>query len=459
MPRIVNRWWPGIALLVLTVAIRGGWLAATRDKLADDPDGYRRLAVNLIELGCYGELAALPTAFRPPLYPLMLAATGAAGPHSQLTTAALHLALGVLTVLLVYGLALTAVDERDAAKAVSQQLPPRRTAWPALLAALLVACDPILLNQSSLVMTETAATFLAVAAWWCLVRMDRNRDWLGPVAAGAVLGLAALCRPTFLVWLAAALLVVLLRVRRRVWWPLLQTALMLLAAAAVLAPWAVRNAFLTGRPVVTTTHGGYTLLLGNNDEFYDHLLQKQWTPVWDSSRLDDEYRRHSSGPWQGMLDTVHQFLLIDELEGDRWAYEQAQDTIRRRPGMFLAVSASRVGWLWSPLPNRLTKDESTLRRMARYAVAGWYVLVYALAVLGVIGLRRRLLASPWLWGLLLVLSFTAMHAVYWSNLRMRAPLMPLVAMLAAAGAAHLVRWLRQAGKGRGARVGRQREAI
>jgi hypothetical protein len=33
------------------------------------------------------------------------------------------------------------------------------------------------------------------------------------------------------------------------------------AAGAVLAPWAIRNQLLLGRPVLTTTHGGQTLLL------------------------------------------------------------------------------------------------------------------------------------------------------------------------------------------------------
>jgi hypothetical protein len=36
------------------------------------------------------------------------------------------------------------------------------------------------------------------------------------------------------------------------------------------------------------------------------------------------------------------------------------------------------------------------------------------------------------WGVLLCVAFTGVHAFYWSNLRMRAPLMPFVAVVAAA---------------------------
>jgi hypothetical protein len=42
-----------------------------------------------------------------------------------------------------------------------------------------------------------------------------------------------------------------------------------------------------------------------------------------------------------------------------------------------------------------------------------------------------------MWGILLALVFTAVHTFYWTNIRMRAPLMPAVAIAAAAGAARI----------------------
>lgn len=40
----------------------------------------------------------------------------------------------------------------------------------------------------------------------------------------------------------------------------------------------------------------------------------------------------------------------------------------------------------------------------------------------------------WLWGMLLVLSLSCVHAIYWTDMRMRAVAMPVVALAAAAGA-------------------------
>ena len=50
-------------------------------------------------------------------------------------------------------------------------------------------------------MTETLATFLAVLALWCLARFHDHRYWWNAGLAGGAIGLAVLCRPTFLPWL------------------------------------------------------------------------------------------------------------------------------------------------------------------------------------------------------------------------------------------------------------------
>lgn len=437
-----------LGVLVLAFAVRGGFLAIKSGDLADDPDGYRQLAANLVDHGVYGDEATdesegqpsvRPTAFRPPLYPLVLALLSGAGGMGQTPAAILHLLLGVATVVLVHALA--------------RQWQLGR--W-ALLAAALTACDPVLLNQSTLLMTETLATFLAVVGLICLTRLGERPTIAAAAMAGGALAAASLCRPTFLVWLgAAAVLLTLstgLRFRRRqVHGPSeqggssvgrasrpVQTAresrptgnpamastaiVFVLVAAIVLSPWVCRNYMVFRRPVLATTHGGYTLMLGNNDGFYDFLQQSRFGDVWNSRGLDERYNR------------IKQQRNYDEVEADRWAYRQAVACIQRRGGMFAWSCAVRIGRLWGLVPHRVDGGESTARRLARYAVGLWYAVVFLFAAVGAFSLRRRLLRSPWVWGLLLCLSFTAVHTLYWSNLRMRAPLVPVLCMAAALGA-------------------------
>jgi hypothetical protein len=71
---------------------------------------------------------------------------------------------------------------------------------------------------------------------------------------------------------------------------------------------------------------------------------------------------------------------------------------------------------------------------ARAAVGVWYAAVFTLAVAGLWRGRRELAKTPWIWGLLLCLAFTAVHSLYWTDMRMRAPLMPVIVLAVARGA-------------------------
>jgi 4-amino-4-deoxy-L-arabinose transferase-like glycosyltransferase len=484
-----------VAVLIAATVVRGGVLYVSGAKLRDDPDGYRRLARNVVTQGTYGwrvsdEGVVQPSAYRPPLYTLLVVACVGLPGGDPMLLAWLHLVIGVATVAIVLALA--------------RQLGLGR-AGP--VAALLVACDPILLNQSTLVMTETVATLLAVLAWALLVRAGPSWSIGRTGLAGGGLALAALCRPTFLVVLVAVAVAIglLVPIRRR--WPVVLA--FATSAALVLTPWTLRNAVQFGRPIVATTHGGYTFWLGNNPSFYDYLRNAPWGAIWrgppprNVADLSESVKASSfaatlrgggyvtprdrlllcqslimgfdvkvhggenvadrsailafgsrSEPRRSgeatPIPKVDKALLpaavaaVDwperELALDRWHYAEALATIRAQPGMFAWSSLVRLGRLWQPAPHRVDAPKGSRRLWVRRAVGGWYLLEYALAAIGLWGLGRLLIRPPWLWGTLLCGGFSLVHLVYWSNMRMRSPLLPVVALLAAAGAARLVRW-------------------
>jgi 4-amino-4-deoxy-L-arabinose transferase-like glycosyltransferase len=395
-----------LALLVLTLVVRGGVLGLMPGGLADDPDDYRGLAENLLRHGCF-ETQRTPPAYRPPLYPLMLTGCVALGKYSGPAIGVLHLGMGLATVWLVFLL--------------GQRW--RLGRWPAALAAALVACDPILLAQSTQVMTETPATLLTVLALISLTSASEHPSASRAAAAGGWLALAALCRPALLLWTVAA--GVVLSLLARPWslrWKVL--AGFTLAAVLVLSPWAIRNQLRLGRPIVTTTHGGYTLLLGNNPEFYEHLrtgrVPSGWGSAWKAGAFSETWRNRA---------------LADELGANRRAYVEAWENVRHEPAMFLYSCLARIARLWGPLPHQIDADEGPLRRGARYGVGLWYLVELPLAAFGAWAAAGRGGRRQWLWGLLLAGCLTAVHTLYWSDLRMRAPLMPVVALAAAMGLA------------------------
>jgi hypothetical protein len=231
-------------------------------------------------------------------------------------------------------------------------------------------------------------------------------------------------------------------------WRLMSASVLATAAVAMVSPWAVRNYRLFGKPIATTTHGGYTLYLGNNKSFYKYLTEGTSKLPWraadmqrfvyakDEPMTPEKYEllvwlfaeekkfRQVKDRW-GYTDHV-------ELPSDWIAYAMAKKAIRENPKAFIFASVYRIGQLWSPLPHKLMADESLARRLMRYGTCAWYLGVGALAAVGVWKLRWKLVQPPWLYGVLLCLAFTAVHSFYWTNLRMRAPLMPFVALVAAA---------------------------
>ena len=417
-----------LVILLVGLLVRGGMLWQYRETLTRDDDNYGEIATNVKQHGVYGlgRAPTIPTAFRPPLYPLLLAATMFQDQISPLQVGLLHLGISLLTILLTYRLAHRYHLGRAAP-----------------LAALLVILDPVLLYQSTRIMTETLATFLVLLSLYGLSRLHDQRHCLNAFTCGILIGLTILCRPTFLAWFVLCTLTILIvesHWRKR----LLISGSLLLGAALTLAPWTLRNLRQFQEPIALTTHGGYTLLLGNNPIFFKHLQEQSWGTVWSPGEVE-RFKQgllgmHPNGdPTQDYWATAPAPIDLSqpattEYERDRFTYRVAIHQILKHPADFFRACMVRVGRLWSPLPHRMQAHETQSQQALRYMTACWYASIYMLAIVGLIHLKKHLLQPPWIWGLLLVLTLTAVHALFWSNIRMRAPLIPWVNMLAAMGA-------------------------
>lgn len=390
-------------LLVLVMAglARGAVLCARFDQLKRDPDSYRAYARSLVEHGDFLRNGR-PSAWRPPLYPLVLAACLAAPLETNLAIALVHWTLGLGTV------AMTGL--------LARRLELGRVAW---LAALLVALDPILLYESTEIMTETLATFLAVTALYALAKADSHDDRRWSLAAGLLVGLAGLTRPTLLIW--GAIVIAGLAVRASQRWRALAVAAGLVVS---LAPWTTRNLIELGRPVVATTHGGYTLLLGNNPFFYEFLRQRK-PGAWDSSQFNHD--------WHSRLMSAG---IDSEVKEDAFAYKLARANIAGAPASFARACWNRARAFWQLAPRAV--GERAIGFWQRAAIATWYLAVYALAALGAIKIVSGRRGQLWLPAVGLALALFAAHLLYWCDMRMRAPAAPALALSAAAGASALV---------------------
>jgi hypothetical protein len=400
-------------LLLTAAVVRGGALWVWSGNLSEDRDAYLALAEGLAAGRGYSvHDTEVPTAFRPPLYPVLLAASGAY--RSPGTLGLLHLLLGTGAVWLTYRL-----GER---LSLGEPL--------SVFAAALVAFDPLLVRYASFPMTETLATLLATAL---LVAMIGAAGPWRKILTGLLFGLCVLCRPTL--WAFAGLLVALwivnsvrtFRVKpeaisgelRRVPW------LMLVTLVLTVAPWVVRNLFVMGRPILMTTHGGYTLLLGNNPAFYREVVGQPWGTVWDGAAGDGQAK------WAAALNAeMREAGITGEVARDQWMRRRALDNIRDQPDQFLRACVLRFRRFWSLTPSGA--DSRGLPAALRVAVGVWFGGIFVLAAIGLARILRSG-STRWAAALLMLATFVAVHVVYWSNARMRAPVVPVIALLAARG--------------------------
>lgn len=505
---------PLLLLFLIATLIRGVVLFASLDSFNDDPDAYLKLSQNWYSYGVYGDHTT-PTAFRPPLYPAALKAlvsiqvrserpkklaisseSGAAPDRKRLTPASprkdsgqdgffdrnvalsrnasialLHWILGVASALFVWFYA------RRVGLSPNQ----------ATLAGLFVVLDPILLQQSRLIMTETFAAFFSILLLLTTVGAVNRRAsrWSAPLYAltGALYGLATLCRPAFYAFTCLVFLNLLaiegaaiIKTARgdRAESESSRPPLALLISngglrlvcffagvAAIAAPWGIRNYHVFNKPILTTTHGGYTLYLANNPELYAHYIgtgpMTLWDPTSFHTRRAEDYDEalKESGIVKGSPE--------EELFQNVWTHSEAIKTIRTNKSTFLYSCAMRVAELWRMVPNDTSAlneqppvrhekkiagiPASELKTYARYSVGAFYLVEFALCILGCVVLvyrrravrdveqRQSLLESPLIWGFLLIVSVQIPHLFYWTNMRMRAPLeifLPVLAILSVA---------------------------
>lgn len=194
-----------------------------------------------------------------------------------------------------------------------------------------------------------------------------------------------------------------------------------------IAIWTLRNERELGAPIWATTHGGYTLLLANNPPLYDHLSESVWPTYWNPERFFQGWEARGAGDltdpqfWKNPPQPVP--ITLDEVQDNERATAAAKNIIRASPARFVQSSIVRIGWLWSPVPQVGSFPQ-------RLLVGAWYSFIYAAVAISLWRFRGRLFQSAWLGGWTFILALTITHAVYWSNLRMRAPAMPAMVIMA-----------------------------
>jgi 4-amino-4-deoxy-L-arabinose transferase-like glycosyltransferase len=400
--------WLGV-LLAIALVVRIAYVALHGGTLAGDQIEYASEG-RLIASG-HWFWSFLPygiphaSIFKAPLYPAWLGAWFAAfGEHYKVVEAA-QAVISTGTVALTWLLA-------------------RRLFGPAvaLASAGVMAIYPFAFQYDGLLYAEALATPLTVLVLWAV--LERAPTAKRAAAVGALLGALLLLRPSSLFLVPLVLVAWLLTggARRGA----LMSALCVAVAALVVAPWTIRNAVVTGAFVPISAQDAAASGTFNDDAAHDPVYPWAWRqlPERDRDVFDPRHPRPDA-VWRAEL------------------LRRARDYVEAHPDAVpKALFWNGLVRTWDVRTPVRVLDEVPFEGRTRWLTAvglGLYWALLAIALTGLWRLRRRLTL------LLPVLAAVAAAAVVYTvdgGTRYRAPLEPLVVVLACSSAVPALRSLR-----------------
>ena len=283
---------------------------------------------------------------------------------------------------------------------------------PAVVAGIVIALLPELVWFSTHFWSETV---FMVFLWWGLERtahaMESPHRLWAPLAAGLLLGLAALTREPALYFVPIACMFLVPRGRAK------GAGALLLGCALIVGPWTHRNYRLFHELIPISTSGWFNLWQGNTPQSRDEVYRiadeiGEPVAVWKHARQEATRNIRSRQPWwlaQKLRSELPPLLL-----------GQSEPELH----VFVRDAYGPVGRGWSIV--------------WRLLLAGPY---FVLLVLAIYGMRAPLVPgapprSRWFLPAFVVF-YVLVHIASVGSSRYRVPFLPALALLASAGLAYL----------------------
>ena len=263
--------------------------------------------------------------------------------------------------------------------------------------------------------------FLDLLLIWVLLWAARTPRAVVYGLAGIILGLSAIARPNILLFGPALVVWLAVMYRRKLMRALLYITCLTGGGLLVVLPITVRNYVVGNDLVLIASQGGVNFYIGNNPEANGWAAVVPGTP---------------SGWWSGYHATIERAEKarrreLKPSEVSQYYFEQAREFIFSQPGKYCALVGLKLRLFWSRWEISNNKfiyfQTQHFTPIVKFLPLGFAVL----GPLGILGLvlcwRRRLELFP-LWGFVIV--YMVSVVLFFCNARYRAPILPLLILLA-----------------------------
>ena len=407
---------PLLLILILGLIPRLALLVFFHDlpiRISDALD-YDQLATSLAETGSYASANGIPISLRPPFYPVMVAGIYRMfGAHNLLAVHIFQIVLSLLTTVIVYK---TGVE-----------IYCRRVG---VVAAAIICFYPTLLGFNHQILSEVLFTFFQSVIVLLTTLVIKRNLLTRLVMLGIVLGLGALTRS--ILWLFTPLLAayMFLACGPGLWNRFRCAAIPMTCFLLTIAPWVYRNSKVQETLTFIDVMGGRNVMMGNY-EFTP--MERSWATVTDVTG-DRVWHRVLAAANPGYRDlTQGQIDKLAMKYGIRFALSHPGLSLRRSLIKFFnfwqlereLIAGSMAGY-FGPLSKPTILTTAIL-------ICGAYVTVIFGAIFGAILVPPTDVRVRWM--LVLTIAFPCLlHSIAFAHSRYHLPLIPILAIYAAAAA-------------------------
>ena len=382
------------ALFIVALILRVAYTLFLRRyigrEILHDEIKYLELAKDLLESGNYGDSYLSDQAHYTPGYPIFLYAIYNTYGVSILLAGFLNSLFSALIPPLIYLMASRFADYKAAA-----------------LASAIAVFDPYFLYYSPLLLTETLLAFLPLLSLLLLFISLEKDSYIYLALSALVMGISTMVNPVTLPFPLIFMLYLLLQ-RGLVFKKFIkQSIVYLVFFSAVMTPWAVRNYFVFGTPVLTTSNTGKTFYGSNH---------------FSSRRTNANMGTYLFG-WNDFAKYFKCGDPFDELSMDRKMFKAGLTELKDNYTKIPYLELRKFINFWGVRPDP-TKEKWTLNDSLSLCTYGIILIFFVIGFFKTFKPRDKIFIFH-----LMILLYTALALVFWGTPRFRFPVSPYIIIL------------------------------